>query len=205
MAPNRFPVEEGSCDGSGRSPAAGPCADEATTCLHRTYGLFVNTQVSQFRSILGRCQGPPADPMPDPAPKDLVRRYYEEVVNTGAVDELGRFLSPNYTEVHENERYPLGIEGAKQHVLGVRRTYPDLHLTIDQQIAEGEWVVTRVTMTGTHSGEWLGMRPTGERVRMTAVNVDRVIDGRIVEHGGAANLLEPLLAIGAIRVVGDED
>lgn len=49
------------------------------------------------------------------------------------------------------------------------------------------------------------MRPTGEKLEMTAVNIDRVIDGRIVEHGGAANLLEPFLKIGAIRIADPVD
>ncbi len=71
--------------------------------------------------------------------------------------------------------------------------------------AEGEWVVTRVTMRGTHRGEWLGMTPTGKAVAMCAVNVDRVVGGRIVEHGGAANLLGPLLEIGAVRTVGSRE
>lgn len=136
------------------------------------------------------------------ANKQLVRRYYEDVVDTGEVDGIERFISPEYVEVHGDERVPLGVEGAKEHVLGVRRTYPDLHLTVEQQIAEGDWVVTRVTMRGTHRGEWMGIGPTGKRVEVTAVNVDRVVGGRIVEHGGAANLLEPLLEIGAVRVVG---
>lgn len=137
--------------------------------------------------------------------KLLVRRYYEEVLNTGNVDRLAEFISPAYVEVHNNVRHPMGLEGAKEHVLGVRRTYPDLHLTVEQQIAEGEWVVTRVTARGTHQGVWLGMRPTGKKVEMTAVNIDRVVDGRIVEHGGAANLLEPLLEIGAIRIANPVD
>jgi predicted ester cyclase len=135
----------------------------------------------------------------------LVRRYYEEVVNTGDVNQLAEFVSPAYVEVHNNTRHPIGLEGAKEHVLGVRETYPDLHLTIEQQIAGGEWVVTRVTARGTHEGVWLGMRPTGEKVEMTAVNIDRVVDGRIVEHGGAANLLEPFLEIGAIRIADPVD
>lgn len=135
------------------------------------------------------------------ANKELVRRYYEEVVNAAAVDRLSEFLAPEYTEVHDNVRYPIGLAGAVEHVLGVRRTYPDLHLTVEQQIAEGEWVATRVTMRGTHEGEWLGIRPTGRRIEVTAVNLDRVVDGRIVEHGGAASLLMPLLQIGAIRPV----
>jgi predicted ester cyclase len=137
--------------------------------------------------------------------KALVRQYYEEVVNTGYVSVIDRFVSPEYEEVHDNVRYPLGIEGAKEHVLGVRQTYPDIHLTVEQQIEEGEWVVSRVTMRGTHLGEWMGMAPTGEAIEATAVNIDRVVDGRIVEHGGAANLLGPLLKAGAIRVVGPPD
>ncbi len=58
-------------------------------------------------------------------------------------------------------------------------------------------------MRGTHRGEWLGISPTGLPVEVSAVNVDRIVDGRIVEHGGAANLLGPLLEIGAIQVVAD--
>ncbi|UCC85838.1 MAG: ester cyclase [Anaerolineales bacterium] len=143
--------------------------------------------------------------MPADENKLIVRRYYEEVVNTGDVTRLAEFISPAYVEVYNNTRHPVGLEGAKQHVLGVRETYPDLHLTIEQQIAEGEWVVTRVTARGTHEGVWLGMRPTGEKLEMTAVNIDRVIDGRIVEHGGAANLLEPFLEIGAIRIADPVD
>jgi predicted ester cyclase len=100
---------------------------------------------------------------------------------------------------------PLGLNVQRNMFWESTRPYPDLHLTIEQQIAEGEWVVTRVTARGTHQGVWLGMKPTGEKVQMTAVNIDRVVDGRIVEHGGAANLLEPLLKIGAIRIAEPAD
>lgn len=89
------------------------------------------------------------------------------------------------------------------HVRGVRSTYPDLVLTVERQIAEGAWVVTQITARGTHRGEWLGIRPTGRQLVFTGVNVDRVVGGKIVEHGGAANMLGPLLEAGAIRVVGD--
>jgi predicted ester cyclase len=132
--------------------------------------------------------------------KAVVRRFYERVVNTGDISILESLLSPDYTERHDGVVYAVGIDGAKNHVLGVRQTYPDLQLTIERQIAEGEWVATCATATGTHAGAWLGMKPTGKRVTYTVVNVDRVVDGRIVEHGGAANLLGPLLQIGAVRV-----
>jgi predicted ester cyclase len=137
--------------------------------------------------------------------KQVVRGYIEEVVNTGDVERLGEFIGPEYVEVFNNVKYESGLEGAKQHILGVRETYADLQLTIEKQIAEGDWVVTEVTARGIHKGEWLGMKPTGKAVEFSCVNVDKVVDGRIVEHGGAANMLEPLLGIGAVRVVGPED
>lgn len=61
------------------------------------------------------------------------------------------------------------------------------------RISEGEWVVTIYSVTGTFENEWFGMKPTGKSITYTGVNVDRIKDGKIVEHGGAANLLEPLL------------
>ena len=143
--------------------------------------------------------------MPTEENKRLIQRYVEEVVNTGNVDGIAEFISPEYVEVYNNTRHAIGIEGAKKHILGGRETYPDLHLTIERQIAEGQWVVTQATARGTHQGSWMGMKPTGKTVEITVVNVDRIVGGQIVEHGGAANLLEPLLAVGAIRVVGPED
>jgi len=139
------------------------------------------------------------------ANKLLVRRFFEEAFNTGNVELIESLVSPDYTEVHDGKRHVIGIEGAKAHAVGVRQTYPDLQISIEQQIAEGEWVVSCITATGTHKGSWLGIKPTGKSVAFTGVNVDRVVDGKIVEHGGAANMLGPLLEIGAIKVVGNAD
>jgi len=137
--------------------------------------------------------------------KSLVRRFYEEIVSTGRVERIQEFLSPDYTEVMDGKRYETGIEGAKEHILGVRKTYRDLRIEIDKQIAEEEWVVSCITARGIHQGEWMGMKPTGKPVVFTGVNVDRVLNGRIVEHGGAANMLGPLIEIGAVRFAGTED
>lgn len=136
--------------------------------------------------------------------KMIVRRFYEEIVNTGDVSRISEVVSDDYAEVMDGKRYLVRAEGAASHVLGVRNTYPDLHLTVDRQISEGEWVATCITARGTHKGEWIGIAPTGRKVAFTGVNVDRVVDGKIVEHGGAANMLGPLLEIGAIRVVGSD-
>jgi predicted ester cyclase len=125
------------------------------------------------------------------------------VVNTGDVEKLPTFIAPDYVEVYENVVHPIGLPGAKEHVLGVRRAFPDLRVTVEQQIGEGDWVVTRITARGTHQGKWLGMAPTDRALAFTGVNIERIVDGRIVEHGGAANLFAPLLEAGAIRVVNE--
>lgn len=137
------------------------------------------------------------------ANKRLVRRFYEEVVSTGAVERLGSFVSPDCVETDGLVRVERGIEGMADHVRGVRSVYPDLEITVERQIAEGEWVATVITARGTHAGEWLGMRPTGEPLVFTGVNVDRVAGGRIVEHGGAANMLIPFLEAGALEPVSE--
>lgn len=137
--------------------------------------------------------------------KSIVRKYIEQIVNTGQVDNIADFIAPGYTEVYNEQRYELGIEGATDHVLGVRKTYPDLKLAVKQQICEGDWVATLYSMTGTHSGEWLGIKPTFKKIQVTGVNLDRIVDGKIIEHGGAANLLEPLLEIKAIKIVEENE
>ena len=134
--------------------------------------------------------------------KLLIRRYYAEVVNTGDVDRVPDFVSSDYVENYNGTRNECGLEGAKAHIQGVRSTFTDLHLAIERQIAEGEWVVSQVMVRGVHTGDWMEMKPTGRVVEMYAVNVDRIINGKIVEHGGAANMLESLLSIGSVKVVG---
>ncbi len=136
--------------------------------------------------------------------KTVVRRFLEEVANTGDVARVPEFVSQDCRASNDPTSTADGIEAMRAHLLGVRTTFPDLHLEVEQQIAEGEWVATRVTATGTHLGEWLGMRPTGKPVAITAVNLDRVVDGRLVERGGAANMFEALRSIGAIRVVSSD-
>jgi predicted ester cyclase len=130
--------------------------------------------------------------------KTTIRQYTERIENTGDVSNIGDFISEDYTEIHEGERYPIGIQGAIDHVLGVRRVFPDLSLTIENQISEGEWVVTTYSVTGTFTDEWFGMKPTGKPITFTGVNVDRIREGKIIEHGGAANLLDPLIKAGVI-------
>lgn len=130
--------------------------------------------------------------------KTVVRRFIEEVVNRGELSVVAELVSPDCVETDGKVRVASGVAGMAEHVRAVRAIYPDLQLTIERQIAEGEWVATVILASGTHSREWLGMQPTGKALVFSGVNVDRVVDGRIVEHGGAANMLEPFLTAGSL-------
>ena len=130
--------------------------------------------------------------------KKTIRRFIEEIENTGDVSNIHKFISEDYVEVHNGETFQIGIKGAIDHVLGVRRVFPDLKMTIEKQIAEGEWVATVYSLTGTFKEEWFGMAPTGKSIAFTGVNMDRVKGGKIIEHGGASNLLDPLLKSGVV-------
>ena len=130
--------------------------------------------------------------------KEIIRRYIDEVENTGDVSNIHDFIDEKYTEVYEGERYEIGIKGAIDHILGVRRVFPDLKLTIRRQISEDDWVVSVYSVTGTFMNEWFDMKPTGEPITFTGVNVDRIKDGKIIEHGGAADLFEPLFKAGVV-------
>ena len=128
------------------------------------------------------------------ANKEVVRRFIEEVVNTGDVGRVAEFVSPDCVETDGKTRVVSGVGGMAEHVRAVRSIYAGLVVTVERQIAEGEWVASVITARGTHAAEWLGMEPSGALLVFTGVNVDRVVAGRIVEHGGAANMLEPFLS-----------
>lgn len=132
--------------------------------------------------------------------KNIVRRYIETILNTGNTNHISEFISETYVEIHDGKKYQMGIQGAVDHVVGVRNTYPDIQLKIDQQFSDGDYVITCYTMSGTHTGNWMGIKPTNKTITVTGVNIDRIKEGKIVEHGGAANLLMPLLDIKAIKI-----
>lgn len=131
--------------------------------------------------------------------KNLIRNYINTVINTGNVESIEQYIHEDYTEIHEGKPYQMGIQGAVEHIQGVYATYPDLYLRVDHQIAEADWVATSYTMRGTHTGEWMNIAPTGKKITVTGVNLDRIQNGKIIEHGGAANLLLTFLKIGAVR------
>lgn len=130
--------------------------------------------------------------------KALNRRFVEEVVNQGNFDAIDELIDPGVVDHAVPPGFPTGREGTKQFVSMTRSAFPDLHLTIEDMIAEGDKVVERGTWNGTHEGEFMGIPATGRRVTVSQVDITRVADGRMVEHWGQLDTLELMRHLGVV-------
>lgn len=130
--------------------------------------------------------------------KALIRRYVEEAWNKGNVNIMDELMAEHYARHMAISAPPLTREGQKQRILGFRRAFPDLHLTIEDMLAEGEKVSFRLTLRGTHQGEFMRIPPTGKQIAVGAVDVARFEDGKVVEQWGQTDLLGLLQQLGAI-------
>lgn len=135
--------------------------------------------------------------------KGIVRQYIEQVVNAGDLEAMEKFVADNVVDHNVPPDAPQGIETFRRHLAAVLHTYGDFYLTIEDQIAEGDMVVTRVTARGVHQNEWFGLRPSGKRITLTGINIDRVTGGKIAEHWGEADTISALIQMGG-KVVQDE-
>lgn len=121
----------------------------------------------------------------------LVRRFVDELWNRGnlaAIDEL----CARYYELHDPALPSwevLGPKGLKQMASIMRTAFPDFRVDIDDQFGEDDRVVTRVRQTGTHKGDFAGLAPTGRRIRISAISVERIERGKIVESWGTSDQL----------------
>jgi steroid delta-isomerase-like uncharacterized protein len=114
--------------------------------------------------------------------KAIIRRQYEEAINEQKLDLLDELIGPDYVSHDPTLPEPIrGVEGLKEYAGGYFTAFPDLQFTIEEQIAEGDTVVTRWTARGTHEGELFGIAPTGKRTTTTGVSIERLADGKIVE------------------------
>ena len=87
-------------------------------------------------------------------------------------------------------------------IIVYRTAFPNLRVTVDQQIAEGDLVVTRWTATGTHRGELFGTAPTKKRVSVQGIVISRITDGKIAEEFECYDTLGMLRQLGAVKSWG---
>jgi steroid delta-isomerase-like uncharacterized protein len=127
--------------------------------------------------------------------KDVVRKY-QEAYNTANYDALDEVVAADVLTPNMIASMPHGLAGAKLVHQKTLTGMPDYHTAIEDLIAEGDKVVARVRITGTHTGDFYGIPPTGKHIDLSGIYIVRIADGKIVEHWGEENGSEVLRQLG---------
>jgi predicted ester cyclase len=130
--------------------------------------------------------------------KDVVRRFFAEVINAPNPDQADGFVTANYIE---HQRLPgaegrQGIEIAKAFLAMMRVAFPDYRFALEDLIAEGDKVVARLTVSGTHLGEMMGLAPTRQQIQISGIEVFRLEAGKLAEHWATFDTLGMLQQVG---------
>ena len=135
--------------------------------------------------------------------KALARRVIEELFNRGNLEAADELIAPDYI-LHDpaSPEEVRGPEGFKRFVGVFRTAFPNLHVTIEEQIAEGDKMVTRYTVRGNHLGELMGLPATGKQVTIRGCGVSRVSDGKLVETWDHYDALGLMGQIGVVPLPG---
>ena len=131
--------------------------------------------------------------------KSLIMLFFEEVWNRGNLKALEVFLEPDF--VYHNPSFPNrcnGIRGYRQIVTTLRQAFPDQKWKLEDVLADGDKVVTRWTMQGTHCHFYLGIPPTGKRVTFSGISINRFVGGQIAEQWVYSDALGFLLQEGYV-------
>jgi steroid delta-isomerase-like uncharacterized protein len=131
--------------------------------------------------------------------KAIVRRFWG-VWEEGNIDLVDELLAPDYVNhTPASPDQPTGAEGVKGVVTMFRSAMPDLRVVIEDMIAEEDKVAVRYTLEGTHEGELFGIPPTGKRLSVKSISVERVSGGKIREHWRITDSLDMMQQLGVME------
>jgi len=133
--------------------------------------------------------------------KATLRRFMEEAFGEGKPELVDELLDADFVryDPYIEAGEVRGTQTVKENIVWFRNAFPDLTCTVEEQVAEGDKVVSRWTLRGTHRGDFFGVAPTGNRVEFTGIQIDRFNEsGKIVEERAEFDLLGAMRQMGAI-------
>ena len=132
--------------------------------------------------------------------KVLLRRSVEEVFSAqGDIDVADEIFAPDYVGHNPTDPQDVrGPEGAKERASIYRSAFPDVRLSIEEQVAEEDRVVTRWIANGTHQGEMMGIAPTGNQVRVEGITISHIQEGKILQEWELFDTLGLMQQLGAV-------
>jgi len=130
--------------------------------------------------------------------KAVVRRFVDEAQSRGNLAVIDTMMSVGFVDHSPLPGLSPDRDGVRALFGALRTAFPDLQATIHDQLADGDRVVTRKTLAGTHRGPFLGLPPTGNHVAFDVIDILRVVDGKIHEHWCVVDRLALLAGVGAV-------
>lgn len=134
--------------------------------------------------------------------KTIARRFYDEVLNKGNMSVADEILALDYLDHGAPPEFPRGPEGFKQLYTMVSSVFPDVRVTVEDMIAEGDEVATRLTVRGTQMGPFRGFPATGRSAIWTGMDIIRLAGDKMVERWSERDFLGMLQQVGAIPKPG---
>jgi steroid delta-isomerase-like uncharacterized protein len=145
--------------------------------------------------------------------KALVRRFVEEVWNQGNLGVIEHLVAPDFQDHGHmaaqqgsqpsgqpgEQHFATGPEGTRHFIQMIRSAFPDIQVTIEQELAEGDLVATHWTIRGTQHGPFMGIEPTGKQIQVQGVVIDRCAGGKVAEEWIAWDRLGLLQQLGAVQ------
>ena len=129
--------------------------------------------------------------------KALIRRIFEEGMNGGRPDVYDETVAPDYVNYDFPAPAP-GLEGFKLVDAMFKAAFPDMRVTIEEEIAEGDKVATRGYFSGTHKGEFMGIPPTGKTIKVSYIDIWRVANGRGKDNWVQMDMLGLMQQLGVV-------
>ena len=126
--------------------------------------------------------------------EEVLRGIYG-AINSGDLGQLEKYVADDYIEHSDGFQ---GVEPFQQQIAAFRAGFPDLQVTVDELLVDGDRFASRTTVTGTHTGDLMGMPATGQRISVEAVDIGRIENGLAKERWGGLNMYSMLTQLGVI-------
>jgi len=130
--------------------------------------------------------------------KAILRQAYD-AINRNDLDALDEMVASDITDHDQTPGQGPGLEGVKDYFSSLHAAFPDVHMDVEEMIAEGDKIVARVSVSGTHQGEFMGIAPTGNRMTIAGIDILRITDGKVVEHWGKFDDLGMMQQLGVME------
>ena len=129
---------------------------------------------------------------------ELIRRFYDEVLSQGNTDLIGELVTDDVVDHEPFPGQPDGIEGVRQFAEMMGSAFSDVSATFGPSLESGDLASAHVTLTGRHTGEFMGVPASDKQFEIEAIDIIRVQDGKCAEHWGVTDNIALMQQIGAI-------